>query len=177
MLYFHAEMLALSYIIAIEKEGRNLKLKSRTEKQVEQNNIEELETFPLFGYELIREILLPSILGDEAPDILYWAGKELARKFPLMTTDEIISFFEEAGWGSLTIASSNKKEMILELTGPYITRRLELLEDVSFTLESGFIAEQIQSQKKMIAEAFEEVNKRQKKVVITVRWDRKDRDV
>ena len=67
--------------------------------------------------------------------------------------------------------------MILELTGPYITRRLELLEDVSFTLESGFIAEQIQSQKKMIAEAFEEVNKRQKKVVITVRWDRKDRDV
>ena len=42
-----------------------------------------MKSFPIFGYELMRDFLLPTILGKHEKDILYWAGKDLARKFPL----------------------------------------------------------------------------------------------
>ena len=56
-----------------------------------------------FGYEIIRDHVLPSILGKNEAEILYWAGKEVARKFPIFTTEELPSFFVEAGWGTLTL--------------------------------------------------------------------------
>ena len=46
-----------------------------------------------FGYELIRDHVLSSILGKHEDDILYWAGKELARKFACKSQEEIIAFF------------------------------------------------------------------------------------
>ncbi|MFL6556844.1 MAG: DUF2507 domain-containing protein, partial [Bacillus sp. (in: firmicutes)] len=36
---------------------------------------DEPRTISIFGYELIRDILLPEILGKDTPEILYWAGK------------------------------------------------------------------------------------------------------
>ncbi|EOR25431.1 hypothetical protein A499_05335 [Niallia nealsonii AAU1] len=29
-------------------------------------------TVPAYGYELIREILIPELLGRDTPDLLYW---------------------------------------------------------------------------------------------------------
>ena len=46
--------------------------------------IEEHSHVTSFGYELIRDHVLASILGKHEKDILYWAGKDLARKFPLI---------------------------------------------------------------------------------------------
>lgn len=129
---------------------------------------------PIFGYELIRDILIPDILGKDTPDILYWAGKSLARKFPLVTTEEINAFFTEAGWGSLELAVMTKKEMKFELSGPIIARRIDMKNEDSFKLEAGFLAEQIQNQKKVITETIEEVHKKQKKVTFLLRWDQKD---
>ena len=48
---------------------------------------------------LLRDHVLPSILGQHEEDILYWAGKEIARKFPVFTIEELPIFFTEAGWG------------------------------------------------------------------------------
>lgn len=62
-----------------------------------------------YGYELIREIVLPDILGPEHSSMMYWAGKRLARKFPLQSWEEIPAFFEKAGWGTLTNAGSKNK--------------------------------------------------------------------
>ena len=57
----------------------------------------------MFGYELLREILIPEILGEETPKILYWAGKHIARKYPLDTISDIIRFFSASGLGRATI--------------------------------------------------------------------------
>lgn len=54
------------------------------------------------GYEIIRDHVLPGILGKHEDDILYWAGKDVARKFPIFSVDELPDFFAEAGWGTLT---------------------------------------------------------------------------
>ncbi|SCC20182.1 Protein of unknown function [Fictibacillus enclensis] len=128
---------------------------------------------PVFGYELLKNILLPELLGKEERNILYWAGRSLARKFPLSSTEELVHFFAEAGWGSLIIAEMNKNEMILELSSPLIDKRFELQENPTFGLEAGFIAEQVQNQRKCISETYETV-KRKNKIQFTVQWDRKD---
>ena len=48
-----------------------------------------------YGYELIREIMLPDILGPEHSSMMYWAGKRLARKFPLQSWEEIPAFLKK----------------------------------------------------------------------------------
>lgn len=149
----------------------------KSSAELEINNLDTDLTVPAFGYELIRDILLPEILGKETPDILYWAGKHLARKFPLMSINEVISFFEEAGWGTLYITKEEKKGMELELTSPFISRQFEVKTESCFKLEAGFLAEQIQSQKKLRTEASEEIIKRHKKIKFIVQWDLKDTDI
>ena len=72
-------------------------------------SVDQMKTIPVFGYEIIRDNLLTSILGKHEEDVLYWAGKEIARKFPLFSMDEASSFFEEAGWGSFNIRKANKR--------------------------------------------------------------------
>lgn len=130
---------------------------------------------PIFGYEMLRDILIPEILGKHTPDILYWGGKQLSRKFPLQSSEELISFFAEAGWGTLTLLEQKKNEMTFEISGPVLERRLALKSDVTFKLETGFLAEQIQLQKKCVAEAADELHKRNHSVKVIVRWDDKDK--
>ena len=148
-------------------------MKKNLAETIEQTQIEELQ-IPAFGYELIREILLHDILGEESSHILYWAGKQLARKFPLTNMNEVISFFEGAGWGNLVINKETKNEMGLILTGEIINRRLDLYSNSHYQLEAGFLAEQCVLQKKFYSEAIAEIKKRSKQIHFTVQWDPKD---
>jgi predicted hydrocarbon binding protein len=147
---------------------------------VNNNTAEELNqeadavTVPAFGYELIREILLPEILGSDAPEILYWAGKQLARKFPLHDLTEITKFFNQSGWGELKVRNEKKNELELELSSALITQRLQSKGNWHFQLEAGFLAQQMEIQKGVISEAFEHPKKRGGKVQFTVKWDKKD---
>ncbi|WP_034645706.1 YslB family protein [Bacillus methanolicus] len=127
-----------------------------------------------FGYELIRDILLPELLGKDEPEILYWAGKRLARQFPLKNFDEMCVFFQKASWGTLIITNESSNELEVELTGGIISQRLQSKKDISFQLEAGFIAQQIELQKQVVAEAFEHPRKKGSKVQFTVKWDKKD---
>lgn len=150
------------------------KLEEKIEETIEEKPEEKPSLqVPAFGYELIRSVLLPELLGSQERNILYWAGRNLARKFPLLSMEEVISFFHEAGWGNLEIIETTKKEMTLELSSPMITERFQNHVNPVFGLEAGFIAEQVQLQKKWITETFETI-KRKNKVVFTVQWDRKD---
>ncbi|MFJ7850519.1 YslB family protein [Peribacillus sp. NPDC097206] len=139
---------------------------------------EEIQTdefqVPAFGYELIRETLLNDILGKDSYQILYWAGKQLARKFPLNGDQELVAFFHNAGWGHLEIIKLSKSEMELSLSGEMVARRLDLYPDSHFQLEAGFLAEQFTLQKRFISEATEEIKRRAKKVDFTICWDPKD---
>ena len=139
---------------------------------------EEIKTdeiqVPAFGYELIRESLLNDILGKDSYQILYWAGKQLARKFPLNGDQEWVALFHNAGWGHLEIIKLSKSEMELSLSGEMVARRLDLYPDSHFQLEAGFLAEQFTLQKKFLSEATEDIKRRAKKVGFTISWDPKD---
>ncbi|MTT31702.1 DUF2507 domain-containing protein [Terrilactibacillus sp. BCM23-1] len=131
---------------------------------------------PAFGYELLRSALLPEILGEEMSMILYWSGRNLARKYPLSTIDDLIHFFDQAGWGRLELIEKAKSKMTFHLHSDLIQSRIKDNPEIPFTLESGFLAEQIQTQQGFITETYTEVkNGKDKKVIFLVRWDNKDR--
>ncbi|MDM5156692.1 YslB family protein [Bacillus sp. DX1.1] len=127
-----------------------------------------------FAYELLREELLPDLIGSELDAILYWAGRNLARKYPLDTIEEVIHFFEKAGWGSLSIIEHKRREMHFHLTSPLITERQKQKRHSSYQLETGFVAEQIQKQRNVVAESYEEQKKRSDSITFLVKWDVKD---
>ena len=135
------------------------------------NETIEQAKVPAFGYELLREVLLPEVFGKDHAQLMYWSGKQLARKFPLSSIDEIYSFFNEAGWGNLHMQEEKKYEMTFVLDGKNVMRRCDVNKEASFQLEAGFIAEQIQRMKDKTAEAVEETKKKNR-VIITVQWDK-----
>lgn len=126
----------------------------------------------LFGYELVRTELLTNLLGKDAESILYWAGKELARNHPLTSYEDIVHFFEQASFGLLICTKEKRNYHTYTLSGKMIDLRLANKNPV-FSLEAGFLAEQMQQITKMYTEAFAEVIKN-KEVVITLKWDKKD---
>ncbi len=148
-------------------------MKKNLSEAIEVDEIEELQV-PAFGYELVREIVLQDILGEDSYHILYWAGKQLARKFPLTSMGEVVAFFQSAGWGHLVIEKETNDEMELILTGEITKRRLEIYPECHFQLEAGFLAEQCVLQKKFYSEAIADIKKRYNKVLFTVKWDTKD---
>lgn len=128
--------------------------------------------FPVFGYELIRDHVLSSILGKHSDDILYWAGKELARKFPCGDIQLIISFFKDAGWGNLSLEKESKDSYIFHLTGD--SDILNIINR-SFRLEAGFIGEQIQTINGFLTECYEEKKEKQQLITLQVKWDLKEK--
>ncbi|HET7579023.1 MAG TPA: YslB family protein [Bacillales bacterium] len=140
---------------------------------MKQTEITLNETVPAFGYELLRNVLIPELLGNEQATILYWAGKNLARKYPLDTLDDIIDFFAYAGWGNLIAGKEEKNSMTFTLTADLISERLDQDKQTPFTLEAGFLAQQIETMKNRFADAKSSL-KRGKIISITVIWDQKD---
>lgn len=136
----------------------------------ESMNLQELSV-PAFGYELIREELLSDLLGKDGPSLLYWAGKRLARKYVLFSIEEICEFFKSAGWGNLQLVNQTKDKMEFSLSSDLITFRLNSSTNASFQLEAGFLAEQIQQQKKMYTEAYEHPKKKEGHIIFTLKWD------
>ncbi|MBD1381153.1 YslB family protein [Metabacillus arenae] len=129
---------------------------------------------PAFGFELMREVLIPDILGKESSQMLYWAGKNLARKYPLNSLEEVISFFHCAGWGKLSIVHKKGTEMEFELEGELIQARFKAKKEPFFQLEAGFLAQQMEQLNNQITETYEQIKRRANKAVFTVKWDHKD---
>ncbi|CAG9611515.1 hypothetical protein CN326_00645 [Bacillus sp. AFS018417] len=142
-------------------------------KKIESESLQNI-SMSAFAYELLREELLPDLIGKELDAILYWAGRNLARKYPLETIDEVIQFFVKAGWGDLTIIEHKRREMEFKLTGALIKERQQQNRHSSYQLEAGFIAEQIQKQRGVVAESYEEQKKRSDSIMFLVKWDVKD---
>ena len=131
-------------------------------------------TVPAYGYELIREILIPELLGRDTPDLLYWAGKRIARLFPLHAIEEAYTIFQKVGWGNLEVVKQTKNEITYQLSSDLIEKRLKEKGKCTFQLEAGYLAQQYEQTKKVIAEAFEDQKIKYKKITFTVRWDSKD---
>lgn len=122
-----------------------------------------------FGYELLRDHVLPSILGKHEDDILYWAGKEVARKFPIFSIDELPVFFTEAGWGPLHLEKTEKDEAFYSMKNDFGTNN----QNRSCRLEAGFIAEQYQKLNGILTECYGEVRVNDGLIHFQVKWDLK----
>jgi predicted hydrocarbon binding protein len=133
------------------------------------------EEMPTFGYELFRSVLIPELLGEDIGAILYWSGRKLARQYPFNTMEDVIIFFEKAGWGQLVQIDEGRGKTHFELSSELITARLVDNPNATFTLESGFLAEQLQNIKGYNTESYTEIkNGRNKKVTFLIKWDIKD---
>ena len=130
------------------------------------------KSVPTFGYELIRDHVLSGILGKHEDDILYWAGKELARKFQMFSMEEAASFFEEAGWGQLKLEQLSKNEAFYTLTGEPDALQIEKR---CFRLEAGFLAQQQQKLGGFMTECFEEKFIKKMTVQFHIKWDLKEK--
>ncbi|CAM4280040.1 DUF2507 domain-containing protein [Weissella hellenica] len=102
------------------------------------------QEFDNFSLILLRDYLLPELLQNDESEIIYWAGKSLAMKLKLISTADIQRFFFSAGFGNLTKINQKSIEQTWVLDGPVIEERLENNLDASFSLETGFLAQQIQ---------------------------------
>ncbi|MDL5375576.1 YslB family protein [Exiguobacterium mexicanum] len=124
---------------------------------------------PTFAIELLRDYVLTDLLGDDYAQVIYWSGKRVARKFPVMTNDELSAFFMEAGWGQLTLLKEKGNKFLFELLPPPATQEKAT---GYFQLEAGFLAEQIAGRSQCVAEGYADVARQA--VQITVQLDRKD---
>lgn len=119
-----------------------------------------------FAYTLLRNDLLPELLGKEEETVLYWAGKHLARKYPLKSSDEICDFFQKAEWGTLSVIQEKSNQLVFELTPSEHPPR-------HYKLEAGFLAEQYENMTQCVTETFEQVKR--KRVLFTVESNLKER--
>ena len=132
---------------------------------------EQTKTVPSFGYDILREDVLRAILGKHEEDILYWAGKDLARKYILNNEFAIAEFFIKAGWGLLTLEKEKKDERLYKISG-----NAELLRTKTrcFRLEAGFLAEQHEQLCGFLTECYCEVDMKDQVVYLTIRTDFKE---
>ncbi|QAS54004.1 YslB family protein [Halobacillus litoralis] len=111
------------------------------------------------GFDLMRYYTLPDFLGKDAPYLLYYMGKNMARQTSISTFEELYEFFQYMGWGELKLVQEKKKEMKFHLTGHVIEKRLhQKIFHVEFRLECGFLSETIQQITGHTYECFEEKN-------------------
>ncbi|MDT6980945.1 YslB family protein [Levilactobacillus zymae] len=102
---------------------------------------------------IIRDALIPELLGDDKGAIGYWAGKSLARKFPLGNPKDAAVFFQQVGFGTLTLLKQTAEMSRWQLSGEPVKLRKQLKADNDFTLEAGFLAEMMAQQLGISAEA------------------------
>ena len=119
-----------------------------------------------FVNQLYRDFLLPTILGSDAPAILYWAGKRITRKYDLSDLDDLVEFFNMAEFGQLKVVKERRASMIFSLSGQAVSDRLAI-GSKEFSLESGMIAEAVEEAKQRSTEAEIAVDDKKQTVTIT----------
>lgn len=119
----------------------------------------------------IRDVLLPAMLGKETNGISYWIGKDIAREYPVASIDDLIALTRQLGFGELSLRKNSKNQKLFRLAGPIVSERLAIDHDkVSFDLEAGFLAMEIEFQVGAAAEA-EIVDRRRASIDIMVQHD------
>ncbi|USS86796.1 YslB family protein [Fructilactobacillus cliffordii] len=101
---------------------------------------------------ILRDELLPDLLNDDLSDILYWAGKNLAIKFPV-TNSDLPAFFAANHWGTLNKQKESSQKVVWQLTGQPINNRLKMNKNCEFMLETGFLAQTQEQNSGSLSEA------------------------
>lgn len=120
------------------------------------------------GYDILRYIGLPELLGEEKNTLLYFMGKNLARKFNIQTLDDIYFLFDQLGWGKLELTKQKKREYTFQLLADAIVLRLKAPFDTDFRLEAGFLSEALHLVEDRECECVENINQRIHQVEFSV---------
>ncbi|WDF83401.1 DUF2507 domain-containing protein [Lacticaseibacillus pabuli] len=127
-------------------------------------------TTTYFGQMILRDELLPSLLGPRLDRIMYFAGRDMGAHFPAKD-DEIAGTFTDLGLGNLATSKMKVRERTYTLDGPIVVERLSKHPDADFQFEAGLLAQMVQQALGMSAEAHSVVEGRGKRVAITVAID------
>lgn len=130
-------------------------------------------TTPLGGELILRDLLLPDLLGEETSNISYWAGRSLARKLPVKETD-LPALFQQLGFGELTPQTAKRQERHYQLAGTVVATRISALATPDFRLEAGFLAQSLQQIFGLVVEADAVIDAHKKQVQLTAVLDPKD---
>lgn len=133
--------------------------------------VQELQTTGT-GYDLLRYVALPDLLGDDAPILLYIMGKNLARAASLKTVEEIIDFFNKVGWGSLELIKEKRSVHIFKLQTRIISHRHRLDIETDYRLEAGFLAASLEQIYDTQCDCFEEEKPKKNFVELSVQYYR-----
>ncbi|SFD59112.1 Protein of unknown function [Lentibacillus persicus] len=120
------------------------------------------------GYDMLRYIGLPDIFGQESNTLLYFMGKNIARKFKIESISDIVYAFDKLGWGQLELFKERKSELIFHLMADSVVYRLKAPLQTEFRLEAGFLAESIEQIKNRSCECKEELHKKIHQIEFTV---------
>ncbi|MCD7124557.1 YslB family protein [Limosilactobacillus caviae] len=106
------------------------------------------------GVGTMRDVILPAILGKETDEMLYWIGKDLARVYPVATTEDLIHLTNQLDFGRLALRKKSNTSQVWRLSGVIVKERIQRNEEeTSFGLECGFLAQEIEFQLGTVAEA------------------------
>lgn len=131
------------------------------------SNLDELYTAGA-GFDILRYVALPEFLGEEAPTLLYFMGRNLARKFEINTIEDVYYIFEKLGVGKLELVKEKKREKIFHLLADSVFLRLKSSVQADFRLEAGFLAEAMEAVDGVECECVEDINHRIHQVQFSV---------
>ena len=106
-----------------------------------------------WGQEFLRDVLIPDLLGNDTHSILYWAGKRMANRYPLSSSQDLITFFAQTGLGKLDLISQSKTKINWQLGGQLVKKRLAINPKCDFMFEAGFLAKNAEQNHHLNAEA------------------------
>lgn len=137
----------------------------------------EHETTPqLQGITLLRDHLLPNLLKEDEGDILYWAGKDLARSLSFSSIEDILHTMKEFSFGTIELIEKKRSSYRFHLSGPVVTKRLRENKEATFHLETGFLAQSVQQVNQIYSEGTYRFIKKGEIVEILLQTDRKETD-
>ncbi|WP_423188771.1 DUF2507 domain-containing protein [Alkalibacterium sp. f15] len=132
---------------------------------------ENQATDPLKSISLLRDYLLPNLLKEDEKDILYWAGKELARSNTFDSLEELTEQMTTIFLGELIQTKSTKNTNLYDWSGPLVSHRLTTQTAPNFSLEAGFLAEGYQQIAGTYTEATYELDFKKNRVTILLQSD------
>ncbi|GAB3797060.1 YslB family protein [Virgibacillus kimchii] len=132
---------------------------SKEKGKISISQLDELHTDGA-GYDILRYVGLPELLGNEADTLLYFMGRNIARNLDIQRVDDIPYCFDKLGWGTLELVKQKKNRMIFHMMSDAVAYRLKSALETDFRLEAGFLAEAIQSIHDIECECVEEINTR-----------------
>src|SRR5699024_408896 len=140
---------------------------AKKQEPVSLSLLDELHTSGA-GYDVLRYISLPELLGSESNTLLYFMGRNLARKLDIKAIEDISYIFEKLGWGEIELVKEKRRELFFHLMADSVIQSLKSPFDAEFRLESGFLVETIQIIKGTECECTEEINRKNHQIDIRV---------